>query len=270
MQQPPALPAIVITRPQAQAQRLAQQIIARGREAIIFPLLEIYPLRGEVELAELCTIMAQLDHYAMVVFVSPNAIHATFQHIVQWPKHVDIGIVGEGSRAALAEHGVTNENAKIFSPPDLTKTDSEGLLQVLDLNSLRGERVLIVRGDGGRELLSDQLRAAGVNLSTITAYRRQAPVMTVALKKQLRELLDADNVWVLTSSEALRNLLDMVQQLENSIESAINSDINVAKIQRKKIVVSHTRIAETAHQCGFTDITLTGSGDERLLDALQL
>ncbi len=270
LHQPPALPTIVITRPLAQALIFAQQITARGREATIFPLLEIHPLSDKVDLAELRTMLAKLDHYAMVVFVSPNAIHAAFQHIQQWPQHVAIGIVGEGSRAALAEHGVTIENATIFSPPDLTKTDSEGLLQAVDLPSLCGQQVLIVRGDGGRELLSDQLRAAGINVSIVMAYRRQAPLMTVALIKQLRELLDAENVWVLTSSEALRNLLAMVRQLENPMESASNGDINVAKIQRKKIVVPHARIAETAQQCGFTDITLTGSGDERLLDALQL
>lgn len=249
---------IVITRPQAQAVGLAQQIAARGREPVIFPLLEILPLS---DTAELQATLAQLDSYAMAVFVSPNAIDAAFRHIPQWPPRVAIGIVGEGSRMALGRHGVTAQNATIFSPPDVTKTDSEGLLQALDLHGLRGQRILIVRGESGRELLADSLRAAGAEVFSLPAYRRRAPLMTAALTTQLQQLLNSQNDWIVTSSEALRILMQMVQQLGN--------DANVAKIQQQNLLVPHARIAETAHALGFTAVTLTGSGDERLLDALQ-
>ncbi|MDP5009208.1 MAG: uroporphyrinogen-III synthase [Glaciimonas sp.] len=264
---------IVVTRPQAQAAKLAQQVAACGREAVIFPLLEIHALSDEADGATLTLLrstIAQLDCYAMVVFVSPNAIHAAFQYIAVWPSTIAIGIVGEGSRIALAEYGVTIENAIIYSPLDMTKSDSEGLLQTLDLENLRGQRVLIVRGEGGRPLLFDSLHAAGADVSAVVAYHRVRPKMTEALKKQLRHLLDTENVWVVTSSEALRNLIEMVKQLENTVDHHDGVANDVVKIQRKKIMVSHVRIAETAHQCGFSDVTLTGSGDERLLDALQL
>ncbi|MGS0744259.1 uroporphyrinogen-III synthase [Glaciimonas sp. GG7] len=253
---------IVITRPQAQAVVLAQQIAKRGGEPVIFPLLDILPLR---DTAELQATLAQLDRYVLVVFVSPNAIDAAFSHIAQWPAGVAIGIVGEGSRLALARHGVTGQNVTIFSPPDLTKTDSEGLLQALKIDALSGQRVLIVRGDGGRELLADHLRAAGAEVISLSAYQRRAPIMTAALASKLQQLLTSENDWIVTSSEALRILMQMVQQLENTDEG----DNNVAKIQQKNLLVPHARIAETARALGFTAITLTGSGDERLLDALQ-
>jgi len=249
---------IIITRPQAQAAGLAQQIVARGGEPVIFPLLEILPLSDTVELQ---ATLAQLDSYAMAVFVSPNAIDAAFKYIVQWPQHVAIGIVGEGSRMALGRHGVTAQNAIIFSPPDVTKTDSEGLLQALDLHSLCGKRILIVRGESGRELLADSLRAAGAEVLSLPAYRRRAPLMTAELTAQLQQLLNSENDWIVTSSEALRILMQMVQQLGNAAD--------VAKIQHQNLLVSHARIADTAHALGFTAVTLTGSGDERLLDALQ-
>jgi uroporphyrinogen-III synthase len=254
----PSLHPIVITRPAAQAAALAQQITARGRQPLIFPLLEILPLRDS---APLQAVLSQLDTYALVVFVSPNAIDAAFQHIAGWPLQIPIGIVGEGSRAALARHGLTARNATIFSPPDPAKTDSEGLLLALDLKALRGRQVLLVRGESGREFFADSLLAAGIKVQAVAAYRRQAPALDDALKVRLQQLLDTENDWILTSSEALRHLMDLVQALE--------SGTGVAKIQQQKLLVPHARIAETAHALGFTDVTLTGSGDERLLDALQ-
>lgn len=253
-----SLPPVVITRPAAQAVALASQITARGRQAIIFPLLEILPLADSTGLQ---AALARLDDYALVLFVSPNAIDAAFGYIAQWPSQLPIGIVGEGSRAALARHGLTAANAAIFSPPDPARSDSEGLLQALDLSALRGRRVLLVRGESGRELLADVLRAAGIDVAPIAAYRRQAPRLDMALKVQLQQLIDSRHDWIVTSSEALRHLLELVRQAENGT--------GVAKIQQQKLVVPHARIAETAYALGFVDVTLTGSGDERLLDALQ-
>ncbi|MFC5473853.1 uroporphyrinogen-III synthase [Paraherbaspirillum soli] len=252
------LPPVVITRPAAQAAELAQQIAARGRQPVIFPLLEILPLNDS---APLQAALAQLDRYALVVFVSPNAIDAAFRYLSHWPQQVAIGIVGEGSRIALARHAVNGQNATIFSPADPAKTDSEGLLQALDLPALRDRQVLIVRGESGRELLADALLAAGIKVVPVAAYRRQAPALTTTVEAQLRQLLNTENAWIVTSSEALRILMTLVQQVESSA--------GVAKIQQQQIVVPHARIAETAHALGFTKITLTGSGDERLLDALQ-
>lgn len=253
-----SLHPIVITRPAAQATALAQQITVRGRLPVIFPLLEILPLKDS---APLQAALAKLDNYALVVFVSPNAIDAALRHISSWPRQVAIGIVGEGSRAALARHGLTADNVTIFSPPDPARTDSEGLLQALDLDALRDAQVLLVRGESGRDFFADTLLAAGIKVRAVAAYRRQAPQLDAVLEARLVQLLNSQNDWIVTSSEALRHLMDLVQQVE--------SGTGVAKIQQQHLLVPHARIAETAHALGFTDVTLTGSGDERLLDALQ-
>lgn len=249
---------IVITRPRAQAEAFAQRISALGREAIVFPLLEIHPLADP---APLLAALANLNDYAMVAFVSPNAIDAAFSILHGWPAGVPLAVMGEGSRNALAHYGVTSANTAIVSPLDPERTDSQTLLEALDIGALRGKRVLIVRGETGRELLADALRAAGIQVDQVAAYRRTAPVLDDACRKQLSALLNTKNDWIVTSSEALRNLLQMVKQ--------VSDDAGVAKMQQQSIVVPHVRIEETAQMLGFSDITLTGSGDERLLAALQ-
>lgn len=250
--------AVVITRPAAQADALARQVAALGREAVVLPLLEISPLADQSALA---ATLAGLERYALVAFVSPNAVDAAFSHIAAWPPQVAIAVVGEGSRAALAAHGVSGATATIFSPKDPARSDSENLLQSLDLAALAGREVLIVRGESGRELMADGLRAAGASVTTVAAYRRSVPVLTPALKKRLLSLLEGENDWIITSSEALRGLLALVGELGQP-------DL-VVKMQQQHLIVPHARIAETAQSLGLIRLTLCGSGDERLLAALQ-
>jgi uroporphyrinogen-III synthase len=184
-----------------------------------------------------------------------------FRIVPCWPKQVALAVMGEGSRKALAQHGVNAANATIFSPLDPQRTDSQTLLEALDLPALNGKRVLIIRGETGRELLADELRAAGVLVTQVAAYRRIAPNLDQARRSQLLQLLDAKNDWIVTSSEALQILMRLVEQFAKAS--------GVAKMQQQRILVPHSRIAETAQALGFREIILTGSGDERLLAALQ-
>lgn len=250
---------VVITRPLAQAQPLAARVAALGRPVEVLPLLEIAPLADSTLLQ---STLAGLASYALVAFVSPNAIDAAFAHIAAWPEGVTAAVVGEGSRAALAAHGVTDANTHIASPANPAHADTEHLLQALDLNALRGARVLIVRGESGRELMGDAFRAAGADVTVVAAYRRSTPAMTPALGATLERLLARPADWVITSSEALRGLLQLAAQLPGGASA-------VVKLQQQHLIVPHARIAQTANGLGFHSITQTGSGDERLLAALQ-
>ncbi|BBB66357.1 hypothetical protein UNDYM_2104 [Undibacterium sp. YM2] len=249
---------VILTRPLAQAQDFARQVKAMGREVAHFPLLEIVALEDNTALI---TQIGQLQDYALIAFVSPNAIEAFFRHVVNLPANLTFAVMGEGSRAKLAEYGVNDQTATILRPRNLLKTDSETLLAELDLKALRGQKVLIIRGESGRELLADALRAHGVEVVQVAAYRRVKPVLNDENEKYLTQLLETGNDWVITSSEALRNLCDYVEALK------LNS--GVAKMQRQHLLVPHSRIEETARSLGFLHITLTASGDEQLLVALQ-
>lgn len=250
--------AVVITRPLAQAAGLARQVAALGREAVVFPLLEILPLPDP---AELRSALNELERYALVAFVSPNAIDAAFALRPRWPAGLTLAVVGEGSRQALDRHGVNDNNATILRPPKGARNDSQGLLEVLDKESLRGSDVLLIRGDRGRELLADELRAAGARVVPVPAYRRCAPVLDATRKSELQRLVEMPAEWIVTSSEAIRNLVELVRQA--------SGEEGVAKMQHRHLLLPHERIAETARMLGFMNITETGSGDEGLLAALQ-
>jgi uroporphyrinogen-III synthase len=262
------LDTVVITRPLAQAGPLAARIEASGRKVVLLPLLEIHPLQDS---SPLRAALADLNAYTMVAFVSPNAIDAAFAHIEKWPAAVRLAVLGEGSRVALSRHGVTPANATIVSPPDPAHSDSEHLLQAFDLGSVRGRRVLIVRGESGRELIADGLRQAGAEVAVVAAYRRAVPLLTPEMGATLRSLLAKSCDWVITSSEALRGLMELLGQLDRQDgEGGVGAPASaVVNMQQQHLIVPHARIAQTAKGLGFTRLTLTGSGDERVLAALQ-
>jgi len=249
---------VVITRPLAKAELFANEVVSIGRTPVVFPLLEIRSLADQTMLK---AALASLSSYVLVAFVGPNAIDAVFVHMRTWPDGVAIAIMGEGSRRALAKHGVSEANARIYMPLDPMRSDSETLLAALDLESLKGRDVLIVRGETGRELLSDALRSAGCLVTQIAAYQRRVPVLDAAGQQRLLGLLEGQNDWVVTSSEALRNLVQMVRHAAG--------EEGVAKLQRQRLLVSHARIRENARKLDFVNVIHAGSGDEQLIAALQ-
>jgi uroporphyrinogen-III synthase len=261
---------IVLTRPIAQAQSLAtwleKQLAAQNKteqyHVALFPLLEVTPLPPSSELYfALQTTLARLSDYALAVFVSPNAVHAVFEAGINWPSHVAIGVVGEGSRAALAQYGVHDNNTRIYRPASPAQSDSEALLAALDLSALAGRKAVLFRALAGRELLADTLAAHGVKVDKVIAYQRAAPALTPALSQRLRELLSHPSIWVVSSSEALSNLTALVQQSAGVLGMALMRQIN--------LWVTHPRIGEVAKENGFQSIRLIGLGDENLLLAVQ-
>lgn len=271
---------VVITRPVAQAAPLAARLAALGRPVEVMPLLEIAALPAAQQ-GPLRAALAELASYALVAFVSPNAVHAALALLSAWPRGVALAVLGEGSRTALAQHGVTPASAQIISPPEGGPSDSEHLLPQLDLGRLRGQRVLVVRGDRGRELMVDGLRAAGARVEVVAAYVRSVPPLTPAMAAQLQRLLAGRYHWLVTSSEALRGLLALLAELaadagncDGRPRADLTPDISrstiVVNMLHQHLIVPHARIAQTAQALGFHRITLAGSGDERLLAALQL
>ena len=95
---------VVITRPAGQSTALAAQLEAAGIATLDFPLIEIVPVE---DVAPLQAALVALERYALVVFVSPNAVDYAFAEFDSiWPHALPVGVVGPGSVAALARHGV--------------------------------------------------------------------------------------------------------------------------------------------------------------------
>ncbi|WP_144145142.1 fused uroporphyrinogen-III synthase HemD/membrane protein HemX [Paraburkholderia sp. BCC1884] len=259
---------VVITRPAGQSNELIARLAEAGVATLDFPLIDIAPV---TDAAPLRAALASLERYALVVFVSPNAVDQAFAHSdAIWPHALPIGVVGPGSVQTLARHGVAAPAYKVISPSSGTdeesaRFDSEGLFAAIDTalgaTSLEGKRVLIVRGDGGREWLAERLREAGAEVETVAAYRRLVPEPTIGGWARVHELLaGAPHAWLLTSSEGVRNLNELAHDHLTADE--------IVQLKRAPLVTPHPRIAQTARALGFDSMTVSGAGDECIARAL--
>jgi uroporphyrinogen-III synthase len=240
---------IVVTRPAGQATHLAEALQSLGAHPILFPVLAILDL---ADIKPLHEIALQLDAFDFAVFISPNAVDKSLEQVLRhrgWPAHVRAATVGESSERALARHGITN----VLAPRG--RFDSEALLELPELQDVRDKRIVIFRGDGGRELLADVLRERGAEVVPVTSYRRGKPDQDAALllKHWDNRTLDAITI---TSSEGLRNLHEMVGKLGQ------------AWLRKTPLFVPHLRIAEQASQLGLSRIYVTGPGDDGLVAGL--
>jgi uroporphyrinogen-III synthase len=241
---------ILVTRPAEQAGDLVARVAAQGGQALRFPLIDIAPPEDWRALDE---VAARLETFSLALFVSPNAVAHGLGRLLSrrpWPERLAAGAIGPGTARALVSAGI----GKVIVPQE--RYDSEALLALSPLQAERvsGHAVLILRGNGGRELLAETLRARGAAVECVACYRRVAARDGATLVSLLRnKALDAV---ALSSSEGLRNLLQLLDT--DSRE----------KMFAMPVFVPHRRIAEEAARQGLRRVVLTGAADEGLVTGM--
>ncbi len=236
---------VLVTRPARQAGGFAQKLAALGATPVIFPAIAILPPADPEALSR---VHAALSDYDIAVFVSANAVEYGAPDWRRWPAKLTAFAPGPGTAEALAAVGIGGARVPT------TTFDSEGLLALPELSEVRGRRVVIFRGEGGREHLGATLVARGAAVAYVACYRRAAPRAGAAgLVEAFREgRIDAVT---LTSSEGMDNLW------------ALADDTMRAAWQAVPTFVPHPRIAARASELGLRVIQTEG-GDAGLIAGL--
>jgi uroporphyrinogen-III synthase len=187
----------------------------------------------------------RLTEFDLVAFVSPSAVRVTLAAQPPWPPRL-AAAVGEGTRRELERSGAT----ALVAPA--SGADSEALLGTPQMQDVRGKRVLIVRGEGGRALLGEALAARGALVEHAACYRRMRPQAdaTPLLQAWRAGEIDALTAW---SAEALDNLF------------AMGAAPLLAAIA---VFVPHERIALHARKRGLRQVVLADAGDDQMLERL--
>ena len=229
---------VVLTRPRELAEAVANLIERRGARAIVFPAIEIQPL-------PIPNALSRLADYDLAVFISPSAVRMSLAAKPPWPPRLAAAI-GAGTRRELERAGAR----PIIAPT--ARADSEALLALPEMQNVRGKRVLIVRGEGGRELLAKTLTARGAVVEHAVCYRRVKPASDAAplLAAWRRGEVHALVVW---SAQALDNF------------SAMGGDELIAGLP---VFVPHERIASQARSHGAQEVVVAAASDDQLLERL--
>ncbi len=250
---PLANTGVVVTRPVHQAAALAGLLEAAGARVFRFPLIAIVPPRDE---ARVDAVLARLPEFEMAVFMSANAVGWGQRYLEAadgLPAGLILAAVGRGTGRALEAQGLAVDLVPV------QRYDSEGLLALpaLQAEAISGKRVLIFRGEGGRELLAETLHERGAEVEYAEVYRRVRPAVDPGrlLEPMARGEVD---VIMVTSGEGLRNLLDMVGEAARQW------------LYHTPLLVVSERLADLAQSMGFriAPIVAARAGDEDLVAAL--
>lgn len=237
---------VLVTRPAEQAQRLGEAIEAAHGRPILLPCVEI---AGPADPAAVKAQLKGAGRYDLLVFVSVNAVQHAFDLLPDsLPASQQIAAVGAATAARLEACGL---DATLV--PE--RFDSEGLLALPQLADMTGKRVLILRGNGGRELIADTLRERGAEVDYAEVYQRLLP------KRSTANLVAGWERWVdavtVTSGEILDNLFTL-----------LGGD-GATKLQQTPLVVVSQRLAEHARARGCRRLYLApDASDAALLNSL--
>ena len=170
------------------------------------PLIDIAPVRDPRPLQHA---WHELPQFALVMFVSANAVRAVLaaraRRSAAWPAQVLAGSTGPGTSTALRQAGVPRAGARragAGAVSSIPRRCGSGCARATGAAA----RVLVVRGDGGRDWLAERLRDAGRARST------SSPPTSAALPRldaPAQALLDAalaapqQHLWLFSSSEAV-------------------------------------------------------------------
>ena len=231
---------LLVTRPQPQADAWVARLRTQGIEAVALPLLAIDAV---VDLGELHAAWRDLPRYALVLFVSPNAVSHFFAARPAelaargWPAGTRAGATGPGTLQALQRAGVP-ATLCVAPPCDALQFDSAALWAQLRDETWTGREVLVLRGDGGRDEFAGYLRAAGAAVRFTQAYHRGPARLSATEQALLASAIarPARHLWWLSSAEAVGYLPQLAPQADWRDACAL---------------ASHPRIAARAREVGF-------------------
>ena len=263
---------VIVTRPARECQHWVGQLQRSGFAAEALPLIEIGPATDPVDIQALQQAWNTLGAYAACLFVSGNAVSYFFKQNqpiapvkraqvaiktiastpdASLPLQLRFMAPGPGTAAALLAAGVPTQ--QIDGPaPDAAQFDSQALWATVGAREWQGSRVLIVRGQTisgqggeptnaaapGRDWIARQWTAAGATVDFLRVYVRRPPQPSSALLQRARAACSDGSVWLLSSSEAVDNLVAL-----GGID-----------LRRARAVATHPRIAETARAAGWGEV----------------
>jgi uroporphyrinogen-III synthase len=241
---------VLVTRPEHQAENLSRLIEEHGGIAIRFPTLDIIASDAVNEIQK---ILRNLNNYQWVVFISVNAVNFALKANggkIDKLDPVRFAAIGQATTQALQTAGLTIDLA-----PEQGYT-SEALLAMPPLQQVKGQKVLIIRGQGGREELATELRSRGAKVHYLDVYQRAVPRKN-GLHLDLMLAHDKIDVITITSGEALQNLQVMLDAE------------NYKRLFALPLVVVSDRIRQIAVNMGFKRITVSSSpSDAEILKAV--
>lgn len=206
---------VVLTRPAHRNAALATRLERCGATVLCLPALQLVSLDDGVQH------VPEPDAYDLIVFVSSHAAQSYLDRFrslrsdLKWPKDVTVATVGQASAQPLLQADFIPEHQVMYPALGAHGQDSEGLWHILEPVLPRVKKVLIVRGQAGREWLGARFEQMGAVVTRLSLYRREPVIWSATDGQALTQALTAQHpaVFLLTSSESVDAVHANMQRL---------------------------------------------------------
>jgi len=229
---------VLVTRPASQAEEICPSLEALGCEVIRHPLLKIEAV------AETPVIKSQfmdIDLFDAVIAISRNAAEMGLMYLdqywPQWPIEIDWIAIGPVTAEVMTQQGLA-----VKMPA--TQFDSEGALNMPELQNVAGKKILIWRGVGGRETLAQTLRDRGAEVVYAELYQRLVPEYS---EQEWQQVLAQQPLLLVSSGQGLEAIAAQQPRISDKVRG---------------IIAPSRRVAELAESLGFKNIQVAASAQD--------
>ena len=257
---------VLVTRPAGQADRLVDVLEDAGITVSCLPLLHLKAVTEAEKIAAIKKQLLLLSQQDFVIFISSNAVKYTAeflaQHDLKWPSSLPCIPIGGATAKAIEDlgwlldrvdecingrsSGRSTESSTESSNEEekkLSAYSSEKLLVELSQRDVGEKRITIFRGEGGRELLADNLTSRGASVAYCEMYNRQHPNYS---SEQFEQALGQNLAAILfASGETLENFYRHIQRDELQ-----------AMVENVPMIVPSERVKNLAEHKGFNNILI--------------
>ena len=235
---------VVLTRPQADSERLSEALQNEGFQTRVMPIITI----EAIPTAEQAPAPSLSDD-ALCIFISANAVRFGLPQLgsaLARDSDLTVIAVGNKTRDTLAAEGIQAQVP--------VRADSEGLLAMPALSAPDSRDVVIVKGEGGRELLASELTARGARVTEWACYRRCWPEVDVS------GLIEISAGLIFQASSG-----EMVSRLSELLAGGGQADLF-----QSSIIVPSDRVARLATEIGWGQvIRAEDASDDAFIRALK-
>ncbi len=207
---------ILVGRARHQAGSLSASLRSLGATVIEIPFIEI---RKPQSYRPLDDALKNIRNYDWLILTSANGVEAMWERVRklriarQDLKHLQIAAIGPATKKAIVKHGL---KVKMVPEEYVAESVVKGMR-----DKVNGKRVVLIRAKVARDVIPEELRAAGAEVDVVEAYETVAPEKSrVRLRALMKSAGRRPHIVTFTSSSTARNFAELVGSFKAGSPSA--------------------------------------------------
>ncbi|HLX86646.1 MAG TPA: uroporphyrinogen-III synthase [Terriglobales bacterium] len=202
---PLAQTRILVGRARHQAGSLSSSLRSLGAAVIEIPFIEI---RKPKSFEALDAALKNIKTYDWLILTSANGVEAMWDRLrkLRIPrtklKHLQIAAIGPATKKAIVKHGL---KVKMVPEEYVAESVVKGLR-----DKVNGKRVVLIRAKVARDVIPEDLRAAGAHVDVVEAYETVVPEKSRTRLRALLKSTSRPHIVTFTSSSTAKNFAELL------------------------------------------------------------